>query len=116
VELRGIAAQVGAFMDVAGVQHAALEAAVTRQASRRPLADVAADDVAETAALVELLTASNLPQACPHRVQPSFHRTPDRSRCPPLDVCAGGDVPPGSVVRCSSGVSHWERSGVRGPR
>ncbi len=63
VELGGIAAEVGAFMDVAGEQHAALEAAVTRQASRRALADVASDHVAETATLVELLTASNIPQA-----------------------------------------------------
>ncbi len=58
VELRGIAAEVGAFTDVAREQHATLEAAVTRHASRRPLADVAADHVTETAALLELLTAT----------------------------------------------------------
>ena len=58
VELRGIAAEVGAFIDVAREQHAALEAAVTRQASRRPLADVAADHLAETTAIVEFLTAA----------------------------------------------------------
>ena len=58
VELRDIAAEVGAFTDVAREQHAAVEAAVTRHASRRPLADVAADHVAETSASVELLTAT----------------------------------------------------------
>ena len=58
VELRGIAAEVGAFTGVAREQHAALEAAVTRQAYRRPLADLAADHVAETSTSVELLTAT----------------------------------------------------------
>ena len=58
VELRGVAAEVGAFIDVAREQHAGLEAAVTRHVSGRPLADVAADHVAETAALLELLSVT----------------------------------------------------------
>ena len=58
LELRSIAAEVGAFTDIAREQHAALEAAITRYPSRRPLADVAADHIAETSASVRVLASS----------------------------------------------------------